>query len=44
MLNIGGFAGSILMNLSKAQDCLNDDLFLSKFQAYGFSKESIRYF
>ena len=42
LLNIGGFVGSILMDLPKAQDCLKDDLLLPKLQAYGFSKESIR--
>ena len=38
------FYCSILMDLSKAQDCLKDDLLLPKLQAYGFSKESIRLF
>ena len=42
LLNIGGFLGSILMDLSKAQDYLKDDLLLPKLQAYGFSKESIK--
>ena len=32
------------MYLSKAYDCLKDDLLLPKLQAYGFSKESIRSF
>ena len=44
MLNICGFVGSILMDLSKAQDCLNDNLLLPKLQAYDFIKESIRLF
>ena len=44
MLNICGFVGSILMDLSKAQDCLNDNLLLPKLQAYGFIKQSIRLF
>ena len=43
-LNIGGFLSSILMDLSKAQDWLKDDLLLPKLQAYGFSKESIKFF
>ena len=30
------------MDLSKIYDCLSHDLLLSKLQAYGFSKESIR--
>ena len=32
------------MDLSKAQDCLKEDLLLPKLQAYGFSKESISLF
>ena len=36
--------GSILIDLSKAYDCLPHDLLLAKLQAYGFSKESIRLF
>ena len=32
------------MDLSKAQDCRKDNLLLPKFQAYSFSKESIRLF
>ena len=37
-LSRGRFVGSILMDLSKAYDCVKDDLLLAKFQAYGFSK------
>ena len=43
-LDRGGLVGSILMDLSKAYDCLPHDLLLAKLQAYGFSKESIRLF
>ena len=32
-LSRGGFVGSILMNLSKAYDCLKDDLLLAKLKA-----------
>ena len=32
LLNIGGFVGSIIMDLSKAYDCLKDDLLLPKLQ------------
>ena len=44
MLNKGGFVASILMDLSKAYDCLKDYLMLAKLQAYDFSKETIRLF
>ena len=43
-LDRGRFVGSILMDLSKAYDCLPHNLLLAKLQAYGFSKESIRLF
>ena len=32
------------MDLTKAYDCLPEDLLLARLQAYGFSKESIRLF
>ena len=35
----GGFVGSVLMDLSKACDCLLQDLLLAKLQAYGFNKK-----
>ena len=34
----GVFVGSIIIDLSKAYDCLKNDLLLVKLQAYGFSK------
>ena len=38
LLSKSGFVVSIVMDLSKAYDCLKDDLMLAKCQAYGVSK------
>ena len=36
-----GFAGGILMNLSKTFDTINHQLLLAKLHAYGFSKQAL---
>ena len=43
-LDRGGFVCSILIDLSKAYDCLPHDLLLANLQDFGFNKESIRLF
>ena len=41
-LDNSGFIGTILMDLSKAYDCLPHDLIIAKFEAYGLSKNSLK--
>ena len=40
-LDNSGLVGTILMDVSKAYDCLPHDLIIAKFEAYGLSKSSL---
>ena len=43
-LDKGFFAGTVLMDLSKAFDCISHDLLIAKLNAYGFDRKSLVFF
>ena len=42
-LDSSGIVGAILMDLSKAYDCLRHDLVIAKLEAYGLDTNSLRF-
>ena len=42
-IDSGKLTGALLMDLSKAFDCLNHELLIAKLEAYGFDKPSLNY-
>ena len=42
-LDSGGYVGTILMDLSKAYDCLSHDLLIAKLEAYGLDVGSLNF-
>ena len=42
-LDSGNIVASVLMDLSKAFDCINHELLIAKIAAYGFTKSALRF-
>ena len=42
-LDNGNFVGAVLMDLSKAFDCIPHDLLIAKLEAYGFQRTALKY-
>ena len=42
ILDNKGFAGAVLMDLSKAFDCMDHELLIAKLSAYGFDKNALK--
>ena len=42
MLDNKGYAGAVLMDLSKAFDTINYDILTAKLHTYGFSKDALK--
>ena len=38
------FVGAVIMDLSKAFDCIPHDLWIAKMHVYGFSNDSLKFF
>ena len=43
VLDNRGFAGAIMMDLSKAFDCLHHDLLITKLHAYSFNRTALKH-